>query len=83
MALSNSVGRVIVRRAGQKSLVSTTEQSLGLTEVDQSPAAVGLSMMLLSSLTARESADVLKRVSGAAHGPISTSWANTISPRIG
>jgi len=41
-----------------------TEHILGLIEGDLTPAAAGLSMMLLSSLTARESAAVWERVSG-------------------
>ena len=41
-----------------------TEHVLGLVEGDLTPAAAGLSMMLLSSLTARESAEVWERISG-------------------
>ena len=40
------------------------EITLGLTEGGQTPAAAHFSMMLLSCLTARESADILKQVSG-------------------
>ena len=49
-------------RSGE-SLVPT-EQKFGLTEGGLTPTAARLSMMLLSSLTARESAVVLKQVSG-------------------
>ena len=41
-----------------------TEHQLGLTEGSLTPAAAGLSMAFLSSLTARESAEVWKRVAG-------------------
>ena len=40
------------------------DHQLGLTEGNQTPAAAGLSMAFLSSLTARESADAWKRVAG-------------------
>ena len=40
------------------------EHQLGLTEGNQTPAAAGVSMALLSSLTARESADYWKRFVG-------------------
>ena len=50
--------------SGQGESFIPTEHTLGLTVGDLTPAAAGLGMSLVSCLTARESADTWKRITG-------------------
>ena len=66
--------------SGPSESIVPKEITLGLTEGGQTPAAAHFSMMLLSCLTARESADILKQVSGEGS---STSTLARLSAKAG
>lgn len=59
------------RPAGKGGSIIPIEELLGLTETGMTPAAAGLSMVLLSGLTVRECADVWERMCG--NGPCASS----------
>ena len=73
MTMSGPVdfGRSRCRPPGGGASVFPTERVLGLTECGLTPAAAGLSLHLMASLTARESEDAWVRLCGA--GPSASS----------
>ncbi len=82
MTLFGPVGflRSRYRPSGTGALLIPAKAVLGLTAGGMTPAAAGLSMHLMSGLTARESEDAWRRLCG--EGPSTASLVRKIADRF-